>query len=578
MSRGDINDLQDSIPPAPKGHGEPPSNSTKALDHSFAAFKTKVERAQAAEKRKKTAMKKKKANDRFLNIQDWCKQLRRAQRHFGIRPEPFQIEAPPPGMSWEEQEVFVKQQEKKSGVTLDPLDLSKPAPHNFQMCPIIVSIDIESYERQHDIITEVGISTLDTLDLVGIPPGEGGEEWMKQIRSRHFRVKGREHYVNRDFCIGDGNAFQFGESEWVDLDVIGNRIDSCFEWPFSVQYKHDGKLKFHSATWEEAITKANKEVGNLQVQAVDPSGPANGSYDDEKVSIVTHVNGNASASSETANGQVDTDNTIRPTFVQKGPRERTFLLTGHDIGSDLTYLSKLNSAVFSSPRDGETKYPPVSHTPDASDARAVKGAEIVRHILEALDTGTLYKVLLKEQNNRSLTSIMADIGRSAFYSHNGGNDARYTLEALIGLVIKSRLMDDEVEAAKKKDVGAAGGNVWEAEKERRISDKVEAAKHEVEEEMEAWERAGASGTSPKSEQNEFEAAVEQANTNGNGAVNDPWTFTPFTKTLEATHAAQDKKKKSAETKRREWEIKVKKEDGIEGPCDWAVGGKDGVGK
>ena len=31
-------------------------------------------------------------------------------------------------------------------------------------------------------ITEIGISTLDTLDLINVPPGEGGAEWMKKIR------------------------------------------------------------------------------------------------------------------------------------------------------------------------------------------------------------------------------------------------------------------------------------------------------------------------------------------------------------------------------------------------------------
>ena len=37
---------------------------------------------------------------------------------------------------------------------------------------------------------------------------------------------------------------------------------------------------------------------------------------------------------------------------------------------------------------------------------------------------------------------MADLGRDAWSLHNGGNDARYTMECLIGLAIKARLEDD----------------------------------------------------------------------------------------------------------------------------------------
>ena len=43
-------------------------------------------------------------------------------------------------------------------------------------------MDIEAYEMDQTKITEIGVSTLDTLNLINVPPGEGGAEWMKKIR------------------------------------------------------------------------------------------------------------------------------------------------------------------------------------------------------------------------------------------------------------------------------------------------------------------------------------------------------------------------------------------------------------
>ncbi|KAI9876740.1 MAG: hypothetical protein M1823_007223, partial [Watsoniomyces obsoletus] len=124
---------------------------------------------------------------------------------------------------------------------------------------------------------------------------------------------------------------------------------------------------------------------------------------------------------------------------QRGPRQRTMILLGHDLSTDLAYLTKLNSRVFSAPRPPTYPQP----LPGPSDAD-----NPVHSILEALDTATLYKVLTRDTQTKNLTSIMGELGRTAWYAHNGGNDARYTLEALVGLVVKARIQDDEEKAAK----------------------------------------------------------------------------------------------------------------------------------
>ncbi|RMZ83119.1 hypothetical protein DV738_g1261, partial [Chaetothyriales sp. CBS 135597] len=373
-SRADINELQDSIPGPSPGYGEPGQNASEALIQAFERFKIKVDKVPSSRKGKKGA-KKSAGNDRFLQAQDVDKQLRRVERYLGLRPEPYRLQHPPAGLSWEQQSVFIQEQEKKASTALEPLDLTKASAHEFLGQPIFVAIDVESYERAHDLVTEVGVSTLDTLDLVGREPGKNGELWMQYIRSRHFRIKGREIYVNKDFCIGDGNAFDFGQSEWIDLDKIGDVIDSCFEWPFSA-------LCIHSSAEE-----------------------------------------------------------------QKGGRERRILLVGHALQGDLEYLSKLNSAVFSAPRELTTTMQLSSQEQvTTSDPRALKGAQICDRIIECLDTSKLYKGLMHEYNIRSLVSLMAEFERPALNPHNSGNDARYTLEALIGIAIKSRFMGDAAEA------------------------------------------------------------------------------------------------------------------------------------
>ena len=582
-SRADINDMQDKIPAPVKGHGEPPENASPALDYSFAAFKRKMDKAAAANKKKAAAVKKKKAQDRFLVIQDWCKQLRRAQRYFGLRPRPGKVPEPDPNMSWAEQEAFIKKHEKHVGLILDPLDVTKEVPFPFEEEPIIISVDIESYERAHSLITEIGISTLDTLDLVGTVPGDGGANWMKSIRSRHFRIKGREHLINKDFVTGHPDEFQFGESEFVALEDAGKAIGSCFEWPFSVQYKHDGRLKNVANNWA-THTAEGQPIEDTAASTTNGGSSANGTSSD-------------------------------PSTMQQGPPQRTILLLGHDLGTDLNYLANLGSRIFSAPRP--PTYPAPHIDPDDID-------NPVHSILEALDTATLYKVLTREAQTRSLTSIMGDLGRTAWYAHCGGNDARYTLEALVAMVIKARIQDDQEKAARQAAVGSGlensgwaqdpaaengdtAGNthdgtgtaestgsanepshaendttdgtdkattnnpltttpqsLWEAEKSRRLEARLAITRREAEDEFDAWDATLSHDASATTNTADFQHGEEPV---------------PFSQVLQSTYDAKEKKaKKSAEEKRREWEMRVRKEDGVEGPVDWGVGGRDGCGK
>lgn len=352
----------------------------KPTERSLADFKAKIERILASAKRGKQAAKQKKMADRLLQQQDWVKQLKLAQCYFGLRPRAMERLAPYAASSPSQQQGQREKDLPASSMLLDPLDTSKPVPYAFESNPVIVCVDVEAYERDHGRITEIGVSTLDTLDLAGLAPGKGGENWIAHIRSRHFRIRGREHLENRDFCPGNANNFRFGTSEWVAVNMAATAIDQCFEYPFSAQFQHQKR------------------------------------------------NGADSADSGLSSGLSE---------AQKGPKKRNVIFLGHDIRNEFEYLRILGSRI-SCPADSTS--PSIART--AKDHRTDR-EETGTNIIEALDTGVLYRVLAKETQNQSLGKILLGLDRPAFHLHNAGNDARYTLEALVALLIKSRVLEDE---------------------------------------------------------------------------------------------------------------------------------------
>ena len=52
-------------------------------------------------------------------------------------------------------------------------DLESP-PNDFDTMVILISVDIEAFEFNRKLVTEIGISTLDTVDLRGLQPEAKG--------------------------------------------------------------------------------------------------------------------------------------------------------------------------------------------------------------------------------------------------------------------------------------------------------------------------------------------------------------------------------------------------------------------
>ena len=90
--------------------------------------------------------------------------------------------------------------------------------------------------------------------------------------------------------------------------------------------------------------------------------------------------------------------------------KRNVILVGHDIATDISYLRKLG-------------YDPYN----------------LANLHEMIDTSLMYRALEREPHPRNLGSILANLGIAGWYLHNAGNDAVYTLQAMIGIAIKAKV-------------------------------------------------------------------------------------------------------------------------------------------
>jgi len=91
----------------------------------------------------------------------------------------------------------------------DPL----PAPFHDV---VFICLDCEAYEHNSKKVTEVGLATLDTRELNGIPPGHNGVAWSAKIRSHHAIIAEHARYKNR-FFPSCPDKFIFGETMVIKL-------------------------------------------------------------------------------------------------------------------------------------------------------------------------------------------------------------------------------------------------------------------------------------------------------------------------------------------------------------------------
>lgn len=90
------------------------------------------------------------------------------------------------------------------------LDVEAPAPFEQDGHVVFVCFDIETYEKNPGLVTELGFAILDTQKLVGVPPGAGARDWFDLIQSRHIRIKEYSYMKNMEYVEGCPDSFMFG--------------------------------------------------------------------------------------------------------------------------------------------------------------------------------------------------------------------------------------------------------------------------------------------------------------------------------------------------------------------------------
>lgn len=72
------------------------------------------------------------------------------------------------------------------------------------------------------------------------------------------------------------------------------------------------------------------------------------------------------------------------------------------------------------------------------------------NLQELVDTSSMYRAFKREPHPRNLGSILATIDIAGWYLHNAGNDAVYTLQAMISIAIRALLERPNEESREKE--------------------------------------------------------------------------------------------------------------------------------
>ncbi|KAJ5577589.1 uncharacterized protein N7459_006553 [Penicillium hispanicum] len=118
--------------------------------------------------------------------------------------------------------------------------------------PIFISIDCEWNELRNTELTEVGISILDTMDLVRMSPGEGGSYWKSAIVSCHLRVMEHRFHINSVYCKGS-QFFNFGVTELIPLENVKYWVDKFFFTPYGANMPDRAAVGFHKQRGREVV-------------------------------------------------------------------------------------------------------------------------------------------------------------------------------------------------------------------------------------------------------------------------------------------------------------------------------------
>ena len=293
----------------------------------------------------------------------WRQQLKRAQRYLGLCATQNPLAEADGTNASKIDESLITTSASKEDSPVPNHDTLGTRPGNLNSRTMFLSVDVEAYEFDQKRITEIGISTLETVDLFGIPPGVNGKNWAAKVQSRHFRIQEYAHLVNKKHVKGCPDKFEFGKSEFIPLKDVKSTLERCFL----------------------------------------PSDSPLGLYPDGTCKVV---------------------------------------LVAHNASADIKYLTDI-------------------------------GFNVTEKISDCIDTSDLYRVVRRQAREFGLSTLMLRYGISGDHLHNAGNDASYTLRALIAIAV-----DNFYVKTTKED--------WEIEKNKRIEVAIKEAEAKVCAELEGW--------------------------------------------------------------------------------------------
>lgn len=90
----------------------------------------------------------------------------------------------------------------------------------------------------------------------------------------------------------------------------------------------------------------------------------------------------------------------------------------------------------------------------------------------------MYRAFRREPNNSGLGKVLADLDIAGWDLHNAGNDAVYTLQAMVAIAVKSLVEKQGIRDREKQVI------------EGKIQEAMEAAAEVVRENKEGWSSAG----------------------------------------------------------------------------------------
>jgi hypothetical protein len=164
---------------------DPADDLSKATEYGQEQFRGLVQKSRANRKRDK---KDKNRLKRIRAHRDWGRSIKRVQRYLGLRGRTRRDTTDKPAV----------------------VDIMKSMVENPEDSVLFVAIDLEAWEQDQHVITEIGIAMLDAAETRGIAPGKGGENWFELIEARHIRVKENSWANNSRFVKGCPEYFNFG--------------------------------------------------------------------------------------------------------------------------------------------------------------------------------------------------------------------------------------------------------------------------------------------------------------------------------------------------------------------------------